>query len=147
MSIGRICTRTVAIASADEAVAAAARRMAEEDVGTIVVLGDHGRPAGILTDRDLVLRVVARGLDPAATAIDAAMTRPVVAAHESTPIEDGLRRMARAGVRRLVVIGDDGRLVGVLALDDVLALLVEEAGAIGRVLEGRGRQPAAGPER
>ena len=61
MSIGRICTRTVAIASADEAVTAAARRMAEEDVGTIVVLGDDGGPAGILTDRDVVLRVVARG--------------------------------------------------------------------------------------
>lgn len=139
MSIGRICTRTVAIASADEAVAAAARRMAEEDVGTVVVLGADGCPAGILTDRDVVLRVVARGLDPAATAIDAVMTRPVVAAHESTPIEDGLGRMARAGVRRLVVIGDDGRLIGVLALDDVLALLVEEAGAIGRVLRGPGR--------
>jgi len=137
MSVGRLCTRTVSIGSAGESVAAAARRMAEHGVGTLVVLDAERRPDGLLTDRDVVLRVVARGLDPEATPIGAAMTRPVTAVHESTPIEDGLARMAAAGARRLVVTDDHGRLVGLVALDDVLELLAEEAGSIGRLLRRR----------
>jgi CBS domain-containing protein len=135
MSVGRLCTRTVWIASAEEDVAACARRMAEHDVGTLVVLDEERRPLGLLTDRDVVLRVVAKGLDPAATRVAEVMSRPVLHAHESTPIEDGIARMAGAHARRLVVTGDDGRLVGLLALDDVLDLLAEEAQTIGRLLQ------------
>jgi CBS domain-containing protein len=134
MSVGRICTRSVSIATPEESVAAGARRMAEHDVGTLVVLDEKGSPAGILTDRDVVLRVVAKGLDPGSTPLDQVMSRPVVCAHESTPLEDGLARMAGCRKRRLVVTGEEGRLVGVLALDDVLDLLAEEAQTIGRLL-------------
>jgi len=134
MSVGRICTRSVSIGAADESVAVGARRMGEHGVGTLVILDDRQHPVGMLTDRDVVLRVVAKGLDAASTPIADVMSRPVVAVRESTPIEDGLARMAGAPARRLVVTGDDGRLVGVLALDDVLDLLAEEAQAIGRLL-------------
>jgi CBS domain-containing protein len=134
MSVGRICSRLVSIATPDEKVSVGAKRMAEHDVGTLVVVDEKGRPVGLLTDRDVVLRVVAKGLDPASTPLGDVMSSPVACAHESTPIEDGLARMAGGRKRRLVVTGEEGRLVGVLALDDVLDLLAEEAQTVGRLL-------------
>jgi CBS domain-containing protein len=134
MSVGRLCTRTVVVASADETVEAAARRMAEHDVGTVVVVDAASRPLGLLTDRDVVTQVVATGRDARSTTIGAVMSTPVVRVGEQTPIEDALARMAGAATRRLVVTDADERLVGVLALDDVLDLLAEEAQSIGRLL-------------
>ena len=134
MSVGRICVRTVHVAAPDESVRQAAQRMQEANVGTLVVVDADRGPVGVLTDRDVTLRCVAAGLDPEATSIQDVMTAPVRSVHESTPIEDALRRMAGAETRRLVVTDDSGQLAGLLALDDVLELLVEEAEAIGRLL-------------
>ena len=64
MSVGRICTRYVDLADPEETVQAAARRMLERKVGTVVILDPAKRPVGLLTDRDLVLRVLAQGQDP-----------------------------------------------------------------------------------
>jgi CBS domain-containing protein len=136
MSAGRLCSRVVATASPDETIGAAARRMAEYDVGTIVVLeGDRHRAVGILTDRDIAIRGVARKVDPEATPVSALMTAPVQSIGEHTPIEQALSRMAIAGARRLVVTDEADRVVGILSLDDVLDLLVQETGTIGRLLE------------
>lgn len=129
MSIGKLCTRSVSIAQRDESVAVAARRMAEHEVGTLVVVDADKHPTGILTDRDVVLRVVAAGRDPALTPIGDVMSHPLLRADEATPIEEGIRLMASAARRRLVVTDADGSLVGVLALDDV-----DEAQSIGRLL-------------
>ncbi len=136
MTVGRICTRVVASASAQETVRAAAKRMAANDVGTLVVLeaADGAKPVGILTDRDVAVRCVAAERDPDETRIAEVMTRPVQYVDESLPVEDAITRMASVGTRRLVVVGEAGRLVGVLSLDDILDLLAEEAGAIGRLL-------------
>ena len=140
MSVGAICVRSVEIASPDESVRTVALRMANAGVGTVIVLGEGKRPVGILTDRDVALRCVAEKRDPDSTEVGAAMTAPPTCVHESTPIEDALARMAGSHVRRLVVVDDEERLVGVLALDDVLELLAEEATTIGRLL---GRRAAA----
>lgn len=137
MSAGRICSREVILASPDESVADAAARMDREGVGTLVVTGDDRRPLGILTDRDVALRCVGRGLDPYATEVADVMTAPVRTVAEQTAIEDALSFMATGGNRRLVVVDADERLVGILALDDVLDLLVEEATSIGRILGGQ----------
>lgn len=137
MSAGRVCSRTVILASPDETVAEAAARMEREGVGTLVVTGEDRRPLGILTDRDVALRCVGRGLDPYATEVSDVMTSPVRTVPEGTAIEDALSSMAAAGNRRLVVTDADDRLVGILALDDVLDLLAEEAASIGRILQGQ----------
>jgi CBS domain-containing protein len=144
MSAGRLCTRSVSIATPEESVRAAAARMREHGVGTLVVLDAQGGVLGILTDRDVVLRVVAEGRDPEATPLGEVMSAPAHCVSESTPIEDALAHMARAATRRLVVTGDDGRLVGLLALDDVLELLAEEAGTIGHLLRRSGGGPSRG---
>lgn len=132
MSIGRICTRVVATASPDETVSAIAERMAEHNVGTVVVVRDQ-KPAGIVTDRDLALRVLGRGLDPD-TAVEDIMTEGVRTLDESTPIEEALTAMKSSGVRRIVVTGEDGALAGIISLDDILELLVEEVESVGAIL-------------
>ena len=135
--VGAICIRSVQIASPEETVRAVARRMAKAGVGTVVVLGEAQRPVGILTDRDITLRCVAEERDPDATEVAAVMTTPITCVHESTPIESALARMAGVHARRLAVVNDEERLVGILALDDVLELLAEEVATIGRLLAQR----------
>lgn len=146
MSVGRICSRVLATASPRETVRVAAERMAEFEVGTLVVLdaAGSGRPAGLVTDRDIVTRCVAERLDPAATPVERAMSTPVRTVDEHAPIEEAATQMATDGTRRLVVTGDGGRVVGIISLDDLLDGLAIQLGAIGRLLaEQRPAMPAA----
>jgi len=138
MSVGAVCTRTVITVAPNESVRVAAKRLADNEVGTLVILDAHERPIGIITDRDVAVRCVARDLDPDTTSVAAVMTSPVMAVTEATPIEDALTKMARVKARRLVVTGRREKLVGILALDDVLELLVEEVGTIGHILRSYG---------
>ena len=137
MTVGRICVRSVDIVKPNESVREAARRMREADVGALIVIDDKRFPMGIITDRDIALRCVAGDRDPDDTVVSEAMTCPVLCVSESTPIEEALRRMAGIAARRIGVTDPDGRLAGILALDDVLELLVEEAETIGRLLKRR----------
>lgn len=134
MSAGRICSRDVDTANYDEPVLAAARRMRDRQVGTVVVVDDQ-RPVGILTDRDVTVRVIAVGLDPATTRVSEVMTPSPTTIGEDCPIETALGHMRAGRFRRLPVVGADGRLIGILALDDVLELLAEELTAIGQLLK------------
>jgi CBS domain-containing protein len=137
MTVGRICVRTVQTASPDETVLEAARRMAREKTGTLVVLDLERLPIGILSDRDVMVRCVAEGKDASSTAVSELMSTPVASVRDSMPIEEALAQMATCRVRRVPVVDNDDRLVGILALDDVIELLVEEAGTIGRLLARR----------
>lgn len=134
MSIGGICTRTVATASERETVTEVARRMAELNVGSAVIVDTARRPVGIVTDRDIVLRCVATGHDGRSMPVGQVMTREVRTVDESLPIEQALRTMARTETGRLVVTGDDGELVGVMAVDELVEFLAKEAESIGRLL-------------
>jgi CBS domain-containing protein len=100
-----------------ENVVQAARMMANEDVGSLPVV-DGGELVGMVTDRDLVVQVLAKNLDPSKVTIsEVASENPVVATPEE-PLDSALQRMAQQQVRRLPVV-DDGRLVGILAQADV----------------------------
>lgn len=135
MALGRIVTRVVVTAARNESVRAIARRMAENNVGTVVVLDDDGRePAGVITDRDIAVRCVADGFDPAMMRAGDLMSRPARTVYEHVPIDQALARMADAGTRRLVVVGEDSRVAGVFCLDDVLGLMAGELESVGRIL-------------
>jgi CBS domain-containing protein len=135
MSIGRICQREVDTADASETVRVAAQRMSARNVGALVVLGKERHPWGILTDRDVALRVAGGGLDPNTATVAEVMTHDLHTVTVETAIEDALRLMRRHAVRRLPVVDDDGALVGVVTLDDVLSLLAEEMAQMGRIVE------------
>jgi CBS domain-containing protein len=139
MSVGRVCSRVVATAATGESVSAGAARMAQFGVGSLVVVDEDRNPVGILTDRDVALRAVGAGLDPAVTPVSQVMSAPVRSVDESTPIEEALAVMERGGVRRLVVTGEGGILAGIFALDDALELVAEEVARVGRILQKQGR--------
>jgi CBS domain-containing protein len=103
---------------ADKPVAYAARMMKDEDVGLApIVEGD--RLVGTLTDRDIVTRVVAEGKDPQSVAVGEVATTNLVTIDPEEKLDEALQLMARNQVRRLPVVGQDGRLVGVVAQADV----------------------------
>lgn len=137
MNAGTLCTRVVATASPAEPVRVAARRMAVNDVGTLVVLDAAGRhePIGIVTDRDIAMRCVAGELDPNSTNVSQVMTQPVATIDEHTSAETALAKMAANATRRLIVTGADHTLVGILSLDDVLAMLARQMAPIGELLQ------------
>lgn len=143
MSVGRICVREVDLAELGETVLEAALRMGERRVGTLVIVDGGGRPVGLVTDRDLALRVVAAGGDPRIVSVGDVMTEHPKTVSESTPIESALSLMRSGSFRRLPVVNEEGRLVGMFSLDDVLGLLAEEFALIGTLLERAKPHPAA----
>jgi len=134
MSIGRICVRDVWTAEPGESIRDAARRMADQGVGTLVVLDEKRIPVGILTDRDVATRCVVEGLDPDRTTVSELMTTPVVMVREDAAIEDVLVQMASCRVRRMPVVNARSELEGIVAVDDIVDLLAEETSTLGRLL-------------
>lgn len=137
MNIGRICQHDVDFADPFESVFQAAERMRQRTVGALVVLGPNKRPVGIVTDRDLVTRVIAGCKDPFAETVDSVMSKNVHVVTQGTSIEDALSLMRSAKVRRLPVVDHESRLVGIITLDDILLLLCEETAAIREVLKSQ----------
>ena len=135
MSVGRICVREVDLADGDEPIWQAAERMHQRGVGTLVVLDEWKKPVGILTDRDLVERIVAKQLDSSQTLVRDVMTRPPRMVSEDASIESALSLMRSGRFRRLPVVDRDDKLVGLVSLDDVLMLLAEEFLQIGELLQ------------
>ena len=131
MSISQICRRQVVTVGREVDVAAAARVMRDEHVGYLVVTAEaSGRPLGVLTDRDIVLKVTARDRDPADVKVGEVMTSDPVVADLGADIGDTLRRMREIGVRRVPVVDSQGRLAGVVALDDVIDHLFAQLAAV-----------------
>lgn len=134
MSVGRICVREVDIITMDESAQVAARRMHDRKVGTLVVVNQKREPIGIITDRDLAVRVVAPGLSGVDVPVREVMTSSPTCVREQTPIEDVLVAMRAGPFRRIPVVADDGTLAGVVSLDDILELLAEEFVSISRLI-------------
>lgn len=135
MTIGKICQRDVDLADCHESARVAAERMEARNVGSLVVLDREESPIGILTDRDLALRVVARGRNPDEVLVDDVMTPFPDTVQCDTPIENVLELMRVHGVRRLPVVESDEQLIGIVSLDDILLLLAQEFAQVRQLLE------------
>lgn len=135
MSVGRICVREVDTAQPDESVDVVAQRMHQHAVGTLVVVNKNREVVGIVTDRDLVARVLAKGLNPSATALRDVMTIAPKTVSEDTSIETALLIMRTGRFRRVPVVDEANQLAGLVTLDDVLMLLGEEFAQIGRLIK------------
>jgi CBS domain-containing protein len=134
MAIGTICQRLVFTVRRSEEVTRAAQLMREKHVGYLVVVEADplARPVGVLTDRDIVVGVVARQVDPKAVCVGDIMTVDPITALESDSVEAALQKMRVFGIRRLPVVNDKRELVGVLAMDDLLQVI---AGDVQEVLD------------
>jgi CBS domain-containing protein len=126
MAVGEICRSEVITAAPGISAAEMARLMADANVGSVVITTDDDRPVGIVTDRDLVVRVLAEHRDPKATLVEDIMTTELVLLEEGTGLYDAVRCARDEGVRRLPVVDSEGRLTGIITVDDIVRLLVRE---------------------
>jgi CBS domain-containing protein len=108
-----------------------AEALERESVAGVIVVDRDGQPLGLVTDRDLALRVVAAGRDPATTTAAAIMSHPVRTVHAADSVERAVEQMAVHGVRRLPVT-DGNALVGMVSLDDLMSELGSELEALGK---------------
>lgn len=146
MRAGELCVRDVVTAELTDSVVDAARRMAALGVGDLIVV-DHPRaglprPIGIVTDRDLVVKVLAHPeRSPIATRIDEIMRRDLVTAKETEAVEDVVEKMRGNSIRRIPIVDVDGGLQGVLCLDDVLGWMRDQIQAATRLVEHQSEGP------
>jgi CBS domain-containing protein len=137
MSVGKMCVREVAVAERSTTVREAAQLMRRFHVGNLVIVdgkGSRGRPVGIVTDRDIVLSVVATGLDPAVFTVGDLAMNPLISCKEDEGVFECVQEMRRHGVRRMPVVDREGALVGIVAVDDLVQLLAEEMGELGKLI-------------
>ncbi|MFT3765826.1 MAG: CBS domain-containing protein [Minicystis sp.] len=120
----------VVIAELGETAAVAARRMRDFRVGCVVVVRDS-RPVGILTDRDLVIRVVAEGRDAERTPISEIVTYEAATVPRDAALETAVRVMSDRGVRRLPIVTDEGKITGIVTADDLTVMLATMLGDLG----------------
>ena len=130
MTVGAFCSRIVVFVGEDEDVVEAAKLMRSRHTGSVDVVRNADRgaydPVGMLTDRDLVVEVLAQEVDAQSVRVKDVMSSEPVVAHEQDSLYDTLKRMRARGVRRVPVTTDDGQIVGVLSVDDAISLLASE---------------------
>lgn len=117
-SVSTVMTSNPATCNVNTLVRDVAKMMLEHDCGQIPVIDDQGRPLGVVTDRDIAIRVVAKGGDGTATAGDA-MTSPVKTVRADSELKDCVCLMEEAQVRRVPVVDESGKLAGIVALADI----------------------------
>ena len=138
MNAGELCNREVVFAYRNTPLVEAAQLMREHHVGSLVVVVDRLServPVGILTDRDIVVAVVAKALDPRALTVGDVMAGELLMVREQDGIPDTLRLMREKGVRRVPVLTHSGALAGILTIDDLLELVAEELGEFARTID------------
>ncbi len=133
MQIKDVMTRDVEVVHPDATLQEAARMMKALDVGPLPVC-DGEQVVGMLTDRDITVRATAAGRDPTTTKVREAMTPEVVALFEDQDVEEAARLMQERQLRRLLVLGPDRHVVGIVALGD-LAVETGDERRVGQVLE------------
>jgi CBS domain-containing protein len=129
MTVGDICNRIVTFAYRGTPLSDAARLMRDHHVGSLVVIDEtaQGRlPVGILTDRDIVVAVVAAEVDPRTMTVGEVMQGELVSAREEDSVFGALRLMRRRGIRRLPVVTMAGTLDGIVTVDDLLGIVAEQ---------------------
>lgn len=136
MRIGEICTVQPMYCKRDETVQGAALLMRKYHVGDLVVVEQPEAeriPVGIITDRDIVVSVIALGLDPASLLVGDIMSDDLITASENDDVYEMIERMRFRGIRRTPVVNSAGGLTGIVSVDDLLEFLAEEMGELSRI--------------
>ncbi|WP_305908748.1 CBS domain-containing protein [Methylomarinum sp. Ch1-1] len=129
MSLAKICNREVVIVENKASIQEAAALMRQYHVGCLVVTeqrGERNFPIGILTDRDIVIELIAKAVDLAAVTVGDVSSGDLKLAGENDDVIDTLKQMRYHGIRRMPVVDEQGALVGLITLDDLLELLAEQ---------------------
>ena len=138
MSVGEICNRNVAVVAKESSIQEAAELMRKRHVGDLIVVGDdHNRkiPIGILTDRDIVVELIAKKVPADAVTVGDIMSYELVTAMEDDDMLQTLKLMRAKGARRLPVVDAGGSLVGVLTVDDIVELIAATLSDVSKLIE------------
>ena len=129
MSVGEMCSREVIVTDRNDSIVHVAQLMREHHVGDVIVVEERNGepvPAGIVTDRDIVIELVAEGVDLESVTIEDMMGSELLIAGEGDDLNDTIKHMRDRGVRRVPVVNHRGGLAGILAIDDVIDLIAEQ---------------------
>jgi len=143
MKAGELCNREVVTARRGTTITEAARLMRDQHVGSLVVVEMQegiAKPIGIVTDRDLVIEILAEGIDLETVTVGDVMSFALLKISEHESVFDTAQRMRARGVRRVPVISETGALVGIIALDDMLDLLSEELSLLAKLTSRESEQ-------
>jgi CBS domain-containing protein len=139
MKVGDICTREIVAADYAATLEQAAALMREYHVGALLVTQDTpngSMAAGVVTDRDLVVLAMARGIAPQQAAVGQLVSGRLVTVPAEASVEEAIDIMQDAGVRRVLVTAADGRLEGIVSLDDLLEALADQVAGLARAVRG-----------
>jgi len=137
MSLGNLCRREVVVVNQGTPIKEAVKFMEEKNIGSVIVVGG-GKPVGIATDRDILLRVVNKGLDPEKSSVDDVMTKEIVTLKESMGLFEALEQVKGKGIRRFPIVDARGNLKGIMTLDDIIYLLGKEMADVASIIEREG---------
>lgn len=138
MGVGNLCRKDVVTVKSGTTVKEVANLMEKKNIGSVVVNGQEEK-FGIVTDRDLTLRVLGKSLDPDTTPIDEVMTwQLVLVLREDMGLFEALEQVKKSAVRRFPVVNAEGNLVGIITLDDIITVLGKELANVAKVIENEG---------
>ncbi|HKL80945.1 MAG TPA: CBS domain-containing protein [Desulfobacter sp.] len=139
MGVGEVCNREVIVIDREGSIREAAGLMRKYHVGNVVVVEEKNEerfPVGILTDRDIVLDLIALDVDINAVTVGDAMSFELITAREDDDVVETIKRMRHKGVRRIPVVNDRGGLEGILAVDDLIDYISEQLTDLARLVMG-----------
>jgi CBS domain-containing protein len=119
MQVNEVMTQGVECARPTDSIADAAKKMRDLDVGSLPVCGENDRLVGMITDRDITVRATAAECDPCGTRVQDVMTPEVIYCFEDQEVGEAVQLIEENQIRRLVVLNDDKRLVGIVSLGDL----------------------------
>ena len=144
MRVGEACNRDVVISDRNDLISDAAKLMRHHHVGDVVVVEERDKkyfPVGILTDRDLVVEILANEIAPETLLVGDVMTFDLIVAKEDESLLEAIKRMRDKGIRRMPVVTNEGTLAGIITMDDLLDLLAEQlADLVAMVDRGQRRE-------
>ncbi|WP_456466101.1 CBS domain-containing protein [Methanopyrus sp.] len=120
VTVGEIAQRRVVTGGENETAEELAYKMREHGIGSVVIVDEEERPVGIVTERDLVIKVVSRGLRPDEVVAREIMSSPVITVNEDVDVNEAVEIMVDKGIRRLPIVDEEGRLVGIVTMQDIL---------------------------
>jgi CBS domain-containing protein len=147
MNVGEICSRIVVVAESSTPVLQAAKLMRDHHIGALVVTeGGAGarRPIGIVTDRDLVVEVVAADMDYRTLTVGDIMSARPATLKETAGLFETIAQMRNGGVRRLVVVDASDHLLGIVTMDDLIPILAEELSLLAQAIRVEQRHEIQG---
>jgi len=134
MTVGKLCVRDVATASRETTVTEAAMQMRHQHVGDLVIV-ERGKPVGVVTDRDIVIGVIAMELEPSVFTLGDMVLKEPVTCREDTDVTDCLHQMRTHAIRRMPVVDKSGMLVGIITVDDLLLLMADELSDVAKLID------------